>query len=183
MRIYKISFLFRTPSVGWDYKSANNRDLADDIAKAVEEALAPTRPVRNRKSSVQHNFYIATNTGAEQHKSLIGKVLEKLIPDEAIRKQLIVSVTEPDGEEMDKLRQTVNVEDNVDFWNAVQTSVSTAKKSPVIKKPPMPLSKAADKAAEKIETSSVVAVEEPARQTQEPISLSEDSKKIQALKT
>lgn len=183
MRIYKISFLFRTPSVGWDYKSANNRDLADDIAKAVEEVLAPTRPVRNRKSSVQHNFYIATNTGAEQHKSLIGKVLEKLIPDEAIRKQIIVSVTEPDGEEMDKLRQTVNVEDNVDFWNAVQTSVSTAKKSPVIKKPPMPLSKAADKAAEKIETSSVVAVEEPARQTQEPISLSEYSKKIQAMKT
>ena len=45
MRIYRISFLFRSPSVSWDYKSANDRDLAEDITKALEEALAPAKPI------------------------------------------------------------------------------------------------------------------------------------------
>ena len=176
MRIYKISFLFRTPSVGWSYKSANDRELAEDIARAVEEALVPAKPVRSRKSSVQHNFYIAAAGSAEQYKTLVSQALEKLIPDGEIRRQIIISVTEPDSAEMDKLRQTADIGENESFWKAVESCVSAEKKPAV----PKPLSVAAEQAVKKLET--VTREPAEAEQPQEPVPLSVHTQKLQTLK-
>lgn len=124
MRIYRISFLLRSLSIGWNYKQANKRDLADDIAKAVEQAVAPAKPVYTRRGGVQYHFYIAAESTAEQHKTLASKVLEELIPDEETRKMIIISITEPDQNEMVDLSQQVRPSDNVEFWNAVTKLIS-----------------------------------------------------------
>lgn len=181
MNIYRISFLFRSPSVSWDYKEANNRDLVEDLTQAVEQALAPIKPVRSNQGSVRHHFYVATDTDAEQHKSLAVKALETLIPDENIRKLIIVSVTEPDGEEMDKLRQNVDPQQNPEFWTAVQSSVSNEKQHSTAAKPKKSLSLAAEQAAEKIQTAPADLANEP-QEPEEPLPLSVHTQKIQALK-
>ena len=58
MRVFKVSFLMRSPSVNWEYKAANNRDLAEDLTAAMEKAVAPAKPVHRSKGSIQHHFYI-----------------------------------------------------------------------------------------------------------------------------
>lgn len=118
MSIYKISFLLRSPSVVWSYKTANQRDLVEDLASGLEQAAA-TRTVRQSQGTVQHHFYLASRATAEQHKRMAGQLLERLIPDEELRKNVIISVTEPDRAEMSRLRKLVDPEQNPDFWQAV----------------------------------------------------------------
>lgn len=50
MSILKVSFLLRSPSVGWSYKSDKNRELAEDLAAAMEKLTAPIKPVRQVKA-------------------------------------------------------------------------------------------------------------------------------------
>ncbi|MBR5479667.1 MAG: AAA family ATPase [Clostridia bacterium] len=130
MSIYRISFMLRAMSINWDYKAANSRDLADDLVGAMEKALSPAKPVHSRKGSIQHHFYIASDISAEENKSIAYDALEKLIPDEEMRKLIVVSVTEPDENEMENLRTTVNVDENPAFWSAVQACVGVENKKP-----------------------------------------------------
>ena len=179
MSLFKISFLLRSPSVGWDYKAANHRDLAEDIAKAVEKALAPSKPVRKSKGSVQHHFYVITDHSAEQHKTIAGKLLEELIPDEAVRKMIIISITEPNGEEMDQLRNSVDTQENAQFWETVEKNLPPAGKKTAPKAEVKPLSKAMEKVADQMEP---IAQEQPPEEPEEPIPLSAQAQKIQALR-
>ncbi len=183
MSIYRISFLFRSPSVSWDYKAANKRELSEDLAELVEQAMASVKPVYNRKGSVQHHFYVATESDAEQNKSAIVKLLEERIADETVRKQIIVSVTEPDEDELNKLRETVDVQESATFWAAVESREVPEKKKAPSDNRSIPLSEAAETAAEKITPIDPPAVEEKTDdEPQEAVPLSTHTKKIQDLK-
>ena len=119
MRIYRISFLLRSPSVGWDFKDKYHRSLPEALVEAVKNALAPVMPVYQNKGSVQHHFYVATDYSAEQHKTMAGDLLATVVPDENLRKMVIVSVTEPDtaerGREIRKKTQEVELSLDADF--------------------------------------------------------------------
>lgn len=129
MSILRISFLLRSPSVNWDYKTENQRDLAEDLHNAMNQMLAPAKPVRHSKGSVQHHFYVATDFSAEQHKAKARKVLESLIPDEKVRKKVILSITEPDEKELEELRRAVDPQENVPFWDMVAKLPPAPKKT------------------------------------------------------
>lgn len=120
MGVLKISFLLKSPSVSWNYKSAKNSSLSDDLAAAIAETIAPSKPVCDKKSSVQFHFYIATDSDAEQQKSVAKKILEELITDEETRRMIVISVTEPDENDIKKLRQSADIEDNKAFWDAAE---------------------------------------------------------------
>lgn len=189
MHIYRISFLFRSVELTANYKKANNRDLVEAIAEAVEKELAPTKPVRARKSGVRHLFYVATDSTAEQHRTLVGQILEALIPDQEDRKLVVVSITEPDDDEIKDLREQVDPRDNMEFWSAVEnavfpskTSTVTANSAPVTQK---------QQAAEREETAEVTASIRPkkpakaenAEEVEEaPVPLSAYTQKLQNLK-
>ncbi|MBE6943670.1 MAG: AAA family ATPase [Ruminococcaceae bacterium] len=181
MSIYKISFLLRSPSVGWEYKSTNRRELSEDLAKAIEKLIAPQKPVLSKKGSVQFHFYIASGASAEQNKAAVSKLLETLISDEAMRKMIVISVTEPSGEEMNNLRQTVDTKDNAAFWSMVQEEAAPEKKKGWSKPAAKSLSKAADQATKKIE------IDDPEpeipEEPEEVLPLSAHAKKIQELKS
>ena len=115
MSIVKISFLVRSPSVGWDYKEATKRDLAKDLAEQVTSSLAPIKPVYLSKGSLQHHFYLAVDGEPGEYVQLARKILETLLPDEQTRKKVIVSVTEPNCEELEQLRAGQNVAENPGF--------------------------------------------------------------------
>ena len=135
MSIYRISFMLRALSVNWDYKAANKRNLAEDIANAMENALSPAKPVHSKKGSIQHHFYVTSDMSAEENKAIAYKALEALIPDEEMRKMIVVSVTEPGDEEIKNLRESVNTEENPAFWSTVQNcGVAENKKEPEKKK-------------------------------------------------
>jgi polyhydroxyalkanoate synthesis regulator phasin len=107
MTVLKVSFMLRSPSVGWDYKSANKSALSDDLANALAKESKFARPVDDIKGSVQFNFYVATESDAEQQKAAAKRILESLIKDEKVRGMVIVTVTEPDEEEIEKLRKRI----------------------------------------------------------------------------
>ena len=176
MGVFKISFLIRSPSISADYKSANKRDLAEDIAKAMEKIMV--KPIRSSKGSVQHHFYVTSDASAEQNKAEAIKLLETLIPDEETRKQIIISVSEPNSEEIDKLRKSIDPGENAAFWAATQNNVAPVAET---KRPMKPLSKTAEKAAEKM----APAVQEPTGELGEEanlIPLSAQTQKVQALR-
>ncbi len=183
MGVLKISFLLRSPTIGWDYKSANNRALSDDLASALEKAMAPAKLVYDGKGSVQYHFYVATDTDAEQQKAAAKKILEQLISDEKTRSMIIVSVTEPGDEEINQLRKKVNVEDNREFWTAVQGCGS----SPAKKSVPKPEIKLAPEKAENEKKAEPVKKEpdekkEAQEAQQEAVTLSEKTRKIHELR-
>jgi len=131
MHIYRISFLFRSPSISWKYKQAKQRNLADDLAKAVAEALAPAKPIRHSKNSVQHHFYTVSERSTEQEKATIINAVAALIPDDEIRKMIVITVIEPDGAEIEELRQKVDTGENPAFWAAVSgANLPEKKKAP-----------------------------------------------------
>ncbi|MBE6917740.1 MAG: AAA family ATPase [Ruminococcaceae bacterium] len=184
MNILRISFLLRSPSVCRDYKSANDKDLVAELTNALEGILSPAKPVCSSRGSVQHHFYVATEADPEQNKAAVRKMLEALIPDETLRKMIVVSVTEPDGDEIDKLRQKVDTNDNTAFWAAVQSAALPEKKTEPPKTNAMPLSKAAEKAADAVDPDQPAPPEEPeaAAAEEELPPLSEQTQKIQKLR-
>lgn len=127
MSILKVSFLLRSPSVGWSYKSDKNRELAEDLAAAMEKLTAPIKPVRSSKGNVQHHFYLVTDIDAEQQKASVSNMLEKLIEDEKLRSMIVISVTVPDAEELKKLQETATIDNNPDFFTAAETIISAQK--------------------------------------------------------
>lgn len=149
MSIVKISFLVRSPSVSWDYQEATKRELAKDLAQQVISSLAPVKPVQLSKGSLQHHFYLAVDGEPEEYAQLARKILQTLLPDEQARKKVIVSVTEPGGEELEQLRAGQNVEENPGFWQAVER---------------LPKTEETNKKEEKEQTPDLTAAEE----TQEP---------------
>ncbi len=184
MGILKISFLLRSPTVGWDYKSANNSDLSEDLARSIEKIMAPSRPVRDHKGSVQYHFYVATDLDVEQQKAIAKKILEGLIPDENTRKLIVISVTEPNEEEIAKLKQSVNIEENIPFWNAAQNSYSSAEKKPVAPTQPAYEKQPAEKITPQPVTINNAPPATPANppETAEPKSLSARTQKLQHLR-
>ena len=179
MSIYRISFLLRSPSVSWEYKSANQRDLGDDLAKALEQAMEPVKPVRHSKSNVQHHFYVASEYGAEQQKLMASRLLETLIPEAEKRRMIVVTVTEPNGDEIEDLRQKVDPRDNVQFWELVSKQGTGGEKKEAPKPERNPIGALLEKASDRVE---VAQPEEPVQQPEEPVPLSEHAQKIQLLR-
>ena len=182
MSIIKISFLLRSLSARWDYKKAADRELWEDLAAKLEANLSPIKPLRLSKGSVQCHFYVAADSDTTQCKALAMETLSSLIPDEEMRKKIIVSVTEPDDEELSELKNTADDQDaNPQFWQAVDNRLPAGgvpKKAP----PKLPLSKAAAKAADHMAPDGP-APEAPAQPEEaEPIPLSAQAEKIKALK-
>ena len=171
MRVFKVSFLMRSPSVNWEYKAANNRDLADDLTAALEKAVAPAKPVRLSKGSIQHHFYIEADSTAEQHREAAAKLLEALIPDEKLRKMIIISVTEPGQEEVEKLRREAKEENPV---------VADEKEAPATQ-PVKPLSENLQKGVRDLLQDPPPAEPEPEAPA-EPEPLSAHTRKIQLLR-
>ena len=167
MRVFKVSFLMRSPSVNWEYKAANNRDLAEDLTAAMEKAVAPAKPVHRSKGSIQHHFYIEADSTAEQHRAAAAKLLETLIPDEKLRKMIIISVTEPEKEEVENLQKTG------------AESAPSADTKPTQKT--KPLSENLEKGTKWLEPVETPPAQEPEKPA-EPEPLSAHTKKIQALR-
>ena len=177
MKIYKISFLLRSPSVGWEYKDKYHRNLAEELTAAMEKAMVPAKPVYRSKGSVQHHFYVASEQSAEQQKTMAGELLNAMIPDGDLRKMVIVSVTEPDGLELEELRQKVEIQDNPQFWEMVQKNPPEEKEKP--KAADMSFGAVIKKAADKVELTEQP--QEP-EAPEEPIPLSAQAQKIQQLR-
>lgn len=148
MGVLKISFLLKSPSVNWNYKSVKNSNLSDDLADAIAKTTAPSKPVCDSKSSVQFHFYVATDSDTEQQKAIAKKILEELITDEATRKMIVISVTEPDGDEIKKLQQSANVSDNKAFWEAAGKYANSAATRPTAPQKTTTADKAKTTAAE-----------------------------------
>ena len=207
MGIYKISFLLRSPSVGWEYKAANKRELGDDIAAALEKMLAPAKPVRSSRGAVQHHFYIATETSAEQSKAAVGRMLENLIPDAELRNMIIISITEPNSQEIEELRRTADTGENSAFWEAVRNTNAPETKKPEkkslsvsvddveaelgrltgaqpkeSKKAPVPAAIAIEDAPEMPADSGTPKASEATEQAEEQVPLSAQTQKIQNLR-
>ena len=179
MKIYRISFLLRSPSVGWDYKDKYHRNLPEALVEAVKNALAPVMPVYQSKGSVQHHFYVVTDYSAEQYKTMAGDLLTTLIPDENLRKMIIVSVTEPDGNELDSLRQKVEPQENLQFWETAEKNPPEKKEKVEEKHNNVSFSAAMEKAADHMEPADQP--QEP-EAPEEPVPLSAQAQKIQQLR-
>ena len=192
MSIYKISLLLRSPSVGWDYKAEKNSDLAADIAQIMAQKLAPAKPVRCSQGSVQHHFYVAADTSCEQCREMMAGLLEKLLPDAEVRKKVIISVSEPDAQEVAALRQSVDPGENTQFWQAAEKLLPADTAAPVKAPEANALSRAAEKAAQQLQPDTnnrvkPVSREEPAPQDtpaprEEPVALSAQARRLQELK-
>ena len=179
MGILRISFLLRSPSVSYEYKAANNRELVQDLAEAMEKLSGTGKPVRCSKGRVQHHFYVATQNDARQSKAAAARMLATLIPDEAVRKLVVISVTEPDREELETVRKQ-DTGENKAFWDAVQQVQSAPKEKKTKKTEDDPLSRLAEKLTGDISAPSA----EPAqpREEEKPLPLSDQTRKIQNLK-
>jgi len=182
MHIYRISFLFRSPSISWKYKQAKQRNLADDLAKAVAEALAPAKPIRHSKNSVQHHFYTVSERSTEQEKATIINAVAALIPDDEIRKMIVITVIEPDGAEIEELRQKVDTGENPAFWAAVSGANLPEKKKAPPASNQKPLSTRLEKAADKVDVAEAEAVSPPPEEPEEPVPLSVHAQKIRQLR-
>ena len=179
MSILRISFLLRSPSVNWEYKNANKRDLVQDLTEALAKALAPEQPVRRSKGSVQHHFYIAAAGEAEKYKAMAGKLLEQMIPDADTRKMIMVSVTEPGGEEIEELRGTVDPQENKSFWEAAKGVSAGVKEKPASGRDS--LSGLLGKTADKLEPEAVVGAA-PEEEPEAPLPLSARAQKLRMLR-
>ena len=179
MRVFKVSFLMRSPSVNWEYKAANSRDLADDLTAAMEKAVAPVKPIRLSKGTIQHHFYVDSEGTAEQHREIAARLLASLIPDEKLRRMIIISVTEPEQEELDRLKQAANTEVKAEM------PAATGVKSQPVTKPaetqPKPLSENLHNGARELVQDPPPAEKEPEAPA-EPEPLSAHTKKIQTLR-
>lgn len=183
MSIFKISFLLRSPAVGWDYKAANQRELGEDLAAQIASSLSPIKPVRLSKGSFQHHFYLASDSSPEQYTALAGKILETLLPDSETRKKVIISVTEPDSEELEQLRAGQDTSENPQFWQAVQQLPKTEENTKQPKKKPADLGKVMEETAEKLAPAPQESQDPEIPATEEePPALSEQAQKLKALK-
>ena len=188
MSIIKISFLLRSLSARWEYNKATNGELWEDLAAKLAAKLSPAKPLQQPKGSVQCHFYIAADSSTDLCKATVMVVLASMIPDEETRKKIIVSVTEPDDDELLELYQTeADKETNPQFWQAVQNRLPAESAVPAKKPERKPekkpvLGKAAEKAANamapKVEPEAPQSPEEP----EELPTLSEQAEKIRALK-
>ncbi len=183
MSILRISVLFRSPSVSWDYKAATNRILADDVVAQIEKMTFLTKPVRISKSSVQHLFYIVTDCDAEHHRDEVGKMLDKLIEKPDIRKCVYVSVTEPGIDELNEVRKSAPAQENSAFLEIVDKEYPPSKQDKPLSEP---VKKADDvsKLIEKGEKAQAEGTEEPKEQkeSKEQATLSDVTKKLQTLR-
>lgn len=182
MSIYKISFLIRSPSVNWEYKNANQRDLAEDLAKAVAEILSPAKPVRLSKSSIQHHFYAVSTRSAEQEKKLVVQQLAILIPNDDIRKMIVVTVTEPSITEIEELRQKVDPAENEPFWDAVSKADLPSGKKSGSASGEKPFGRLLENASSQVDVAESGAVSPPPEEPDEPVPLSVHAQKIQQLR-
>ena len=185
MGIFKISFLLRSPAVGWDYKAANQRELADDLAAQVANSLSPVKPIRMSKGSFQHHFYVAADSSAEQYAALAGKILEALLPDVQTRKQVIVSVTEPDSTELEQLRAGQNIAENPQFWQAAAQLPKTEETKQQADEKAAEPNKAVEKAAQEQPSTVETQAEAPTPKAEAaavPPALSEQAQKLKELK-
>jgi len=189
MSIIKISFLLRSLSASWEYKKSTDNELWSDLAAKLEAKLSPVKPLQQPKGSVQCHFYIAADSSTDQCKKMVMELLAAMIPDEDTRKKIIVSVTEPDDEELLELNQTVaDKETNPQFWGAVQNRLPAEGSEPKKKNEQPkenPLSKAAEKATNAMAPKTQPEPEDPQPpedQEAEPPALSEQAEKIKALK-
>ena len=183
MSIIKISFLLRSLSARWEYNKATDRELWADLAAKLEARLSPVKPLQQPKGTVQCHFYVAADSNIDQCKALVMEVLSTLIPNEETRKKIIVSITEADDEELNELKQSVtDKESNPQFWQAVESRLPADKPLVPKPRPAMPLSKAAEKAADAVAPQEEAAQGDAPEEVPEPIALSEQAQKIQALK-
>ena len=179
MKIYRISFLLRSPSVSWEYKEKYKRNLPEALAESMKIIMAPAEPVRQSKGSVQHHFYVAADYSAEQHKTMAIDLLTKLIPDENLRKMVIVSVTEPDTAELNALQENADAQGNAQFWEAAKNNPVEKRERAEAKLSNVSFSAAIEKAADQMEP-----VQEPQEPEvpEEPVPLSAQAQKIQQLR-
>lgn len=185
MSIVKISFLVRSPSVSWDYKEATQRELAKDLAEQVISSLAPVKPVHLCKGSLQHHFYLDAEAELATYVQLARKILETLLPDEQMRKKVIVSVTEPNGEELKQLRAGQDIAENPGFWKAAEqllkTEETNKKQKPeqpeqlIVPEQTQPAQEELKKAEESVQAPQ-------AEQTEQVATLSQQAKKLKELK-
>ena len=127
MSIVKISFLLRTISARWDYKEATSRDFWEDLTEKLESSLNPVKPLRQPKGSVQYHFYVASDSTTDQCRNIAAQVLAAMFPNEDDRKKVILSVTEPDGDELSELKKSCadSLDSNPQFWQEAEKMLNS----------------------------------------------------------
>ncbi len=156
MSLIKISILLRTPEVVWAYEKAKDSAFWEDILSKLSESLAPAKLEHKGVGSFQHHFYVEGDKAPDYYKELIKDVLVSMLPDEAQRKSVIVSVTQPEEQQPSAPEQP-----------------STPEQAPPAAEPPQ---------APNEKSSEPKAMPEEPQKPAEPLTLSGQAEKIKALK-
>jgi len=104
MRIVKISVLLLSQDIARNYKDRKNGDFWADLSAEMKKSLAPENVTENKKGNIQYLFCVSTEEPKEHYRDLAKKLLDGMVPDEAERGKVILSVTE--SEEAAKEKQS-----------------------------------------------------------------------------
>ncbi len=133
MSIVKISIFLRSPNVVQGYKETTSRNIWDDIKEKI--FALQTNTIHKNMGSFLHYFYLPVDKDTEQCKKDISLLLDALISDPEVRKNIVVSVTTPDIADLEKLKTSENAK-NEFFWAAAsQQEKAKAKSEPVEPEP------------------------------------------------
>ena len=192
MNIIKISFFLRNSALVWDYKAKYSRNFWDDLFEKLSLELKPISLIHNGKGNFQHHFYFASLDSFEYFKAIAGKIVASLLESEEERVGVIVSVTQPKIDELEKLKEVdKNPTANAQFWKEVEKLSSEEHKDDSVKLEKSDITSSVSSVSEsKTETAS--SVPQPADSApsadikspsaDEPIMLSKQAEKIKTLK-
>lgn len=115
MNITKISILIRSADVVDLYNKSTSGDFWNDLSKRLTESSVTVPPLHSTLGKSQHYFYVASEKDAGYFKSVISNIVSSMISDAEARKGVIVSVSVPGADDLNKLKQK-HGDENEEFW-------------------------------------------------------------------
>lgn len=108
MKIFKISFFIKNPSLTWDYKKVNNSNIWDDISNSVVSKLKLDDYFLCKKGSFQYIFYFKSEFDICKLKELIGNVSAEIVSlvTNFSTKDILTTISETDVSELANIKDT-----------------------------------------------------------------------------
>ncbi len=101
MNTIKISVTFRSMDIVWDYKSKHDREIGDDLHKALSEAFGIT-PAHNANGRFSHTFELQSDLPLEECETIVKMCLMAVLPDESAFGSVSFSVKSTQQEPLQK---------------------------------------------------------------------------------
>lgn len=119
MKVYKLSFFIKNPSLAWNYKSVNNSDIWDDINHSMVNKFRLINYFLCKKGSFQHVYYFMSELDVDQLSELIADVsssIVSLVPN-FNSNSIMTTVSETDVNELNNIKETAESFGDTDcFW-------------------------------------------------------------------